>query len=85
MFDTTSARAFNNLGSVLAEKGMLREAGVLFARAVAIDSTYADAFYNLGNVTIDQGDRKKGLEYLRRSALLGNERAKQQLAGVASR
>ena len=44
------ADAFNNLGSVLFDKGMVDEAIDAWERAIEINPNFADAYYNLGNV-----------------------------------
>jgi hypothetical protein len=84
IFDSTSAKAYNNLGSVLAQKGLLEQAQSLFLHAVRLDSLYGDAFYNLALISNDRGDRVAGGKYLRRAAELGNNRARVQLGASAN-
>jgi hypothetical protein len=77
MADSTSSRAYNNIGSVYAQQGKIDTALLLFARAVKLDTSYAEAYYNLGNANIDVGNRKMGEEFIRRAAGLGNAQAKE--------
>jgi tetratricopeptide (TPR) repeat protein len=75
----TSARAYNNLGSVFAQEGKLDTAITLFTKAIQLDEKYSDAYYNLGTAYTDKGQRTQGLPFIRKSADLGNSRAKQFL------
>jgi len=77
--DSTSAVAFNNLGSALAEMGITDSALVCFRRAIDIDSNYSDAYFNLGQAYINLRDTVTGVKLIRRAARLGNFPAREYL------
>jgi tetratricopeptide (TPR) repeat protein len=77
--DSTASKAFNNLGSVYAQEGKLDTAIILYTKAIALDSLYTEAYYNLGNVNLDQHNEKKGIEFIKRAARLGNPQAQEFL------
>ncbi len=84
LIDSTNARAWNNLGTIVAQENDLAAARQMFQRAIACDPQYSDALYNLGSVTIDLGDLKGGTVYLREADSMGNASAAEYLQKLAS-
>ncbi len=52
-------RVFSNYGVILKNLGKLKEAELLYRKAIDIKPDYADAHYNLGNVLKDLGNYKE--------------------------
>jgi len=58
------ARPYNNLGTVLVERGRLTEAEFNFRKAIALKPKYGDAHYNLGYALIRSGRMEEGSRQL---------------------
>lgn len=61
-------QAYNNLGTVYAQKGDIPKAEELYNQAIAIDPYYPTALKNLALIYADRGDYEKFLEYWKRAA-----------------
>lgn len=65
--DTPSARAWNNLGLYLKEKGRLEEAGEALLRVAAVEPELASTWANLGVVEAARGNRGSAIALFRRA------------------
>jgi tetratricopeptide (TPR) repeat protein len=72
--DPKLALAHYNLGSAVAAKGRLDEAGACYQRAIALDPKYAEAHCNLGSVLRRQGRFAQSLAAYKRGHELGTKR-----------
>jgi hypothetical protein len=82
IFDSSQSRAFNNLGTVFAQKNQNNQAIPLFQKAISLDPKYSDAWYNLGMIYFDKGDKQQAEEMMIGSARLGNSAAQEYLKSV---
>ena len=60
-----NANAHNNLGTILAERGMFPEAKVHFARAIQCEPNQGDAHKNLGALLVRQGNFEEAVVHYR--------------------
>jgi Flp pilus assembly protein TadD len=74
------ANAQGNLGAVLMRLNRHDEARRALETAIRLQPEYMDALENLGRLTIRQGDRPRGIEYLRRAAEAARRRGLLQQA-----
>jgi len=83
--DSRSARAWNNLGVVLARQDRTGEAILAYRKAAAVDPRYTDAMLNLATALIQSGDQRGAAAWIRKVLKLepgnGRARALERLAG----
>jgi hypothetical protein len=77
--DSLSLRAYNNLGSIMAERGNLRRAIELFWRWSELNPASSEPFMNLAGCYRASGEREKAIEMFRAAALRGNTAAAESL------
>ncbi|MBI5020514.1 MAG: tetratricopeptide repeat protein [Ignavibacteriales bacterium] len=71
----TYERAYNNLGSVLAQNKQSDSALVYFQKAIDLTPSYSDPYYNIGSIEEDRGNKRKAKEYFQKAASLNNKSA----------
>lgn len=74
------AGAWNNLGIVYRQSGMLEDAAATYMQALKVDPTYAEAFGNLGAVFIELGMLEEARQSLVRAIELKPDFVKAYLA-----
>jgi protein O-mannosyl-transferase len=70
-----NARANNNLGTLLKEKGEYDKAVMLFEKSLQSNRNYTAVYYNLGDIEYRRGNYEKALNYL--STALSGKRDRQ--------
>jgi len=64
------ADIYNNWGLLLGKEGKMKEAEILFRKALEINPFLATAYINLGNILISQGRLEEGIKLYKKSVLI---------------
>lgn len=72
--DPSYALAYFKIGLIMAHRDRIDEAIAFYQKALSLNPDIPEALFNLGNLLFRQGEKRKGLELVKRSERLFAER-----------